>query len=265
LSSSAKAPPVYIHYRDLSLADQASVRLVVPLETHRTYYCALRWQGGHLGLRLGGECLDRQAVFCVWDATEGPALSEVHACGIGADHTVGRPGAVVHHAPFSWEPGAVYEFVLRTDPCAERTFLSASVAEILPSGEAGPSLSLGSISLPGRHALGELGSHLQDVTPTSDWPSGRIPLRRMRVGHVTAWCDDRGYVCRKAAWSSVGGAASDGPVSADARSDWFWLESGTGIRPAHRPDEVLKTERPQPLKTGRSNGLPAMDAPPAAL
>jgi hypothetical protein len=262
LSSSAKAPPVYVRYVGLDPAVQVSARITIPSETSRTYYCALNWHGGHAGLRLGEYACDRQAVFCVWDATDGAALSEEHECEVGADRTMGVPGAVLHHAPFSWEEGGVYEFVLQTDWRDGRTFIRASVTEILAGGAAAPTLSLGTVSLPGRHPMSELGSQLLDVTPNAESPGGRIPLRRMKVGHVTAWSEDQGHVCRNATWSSLNGMASDGPVSAFGYEDWFWLESGTGISPAHRPGETLTTERPRPLRGGAHREAATIDTAP---
>jgi hypothetical protein len=262
VSSSAKAPPVYLHCVGLAPAVQVSARISIPAETPRTYYCALRWQGGHVGLRLGAEACDRQAIFCVWDVPDGQALSEEHALAVGSDRMTDVPSAVIHHAAFSWEHDGVYEFILESEHCAGRTFISASITEMLTSGESCPSLLLGTVSLPGRHLFSELGSHLQDVTPSAEMPAGRIPVRRMSVGHIASWSDDQGHVCRQAAWSSVGGAASDGPVNAFSRADWFWLESGTGVHPTHRPDETITAERPRAVRAETVGHVAAAETPP---
>jgi hypothetical protein len=262
LSSSAKAPPVYLHCTGLAPAVQVSARISIPTETPRTYYCALRWQGGHVGLRLGAGAYDKQAIFCVWDVPDGQALSEEHALAVSCDRMADVPGAVIHHAAFSWEQNGVYEVIAECEQCAGRTFVTTSISEILTSGEGGPTLSLGTISLPGRHLFSELGSHLQDVTPAAEVPAGRIPVRRMSVGHIASWSDDQGHVCREAAWSSAGGAASDGPVNAFSRADWFWLESGTGVHPTHRPDETITADRPRAARPETVGRLAAADAPP---
>lgn len=161
----APAPSVLFNYTSGTIA---MTDLRVEISATGTYWCALEWDAGYMGLQRGGSGYVKHVQFSVWDPPSGgpTTVTYLNPNGRAAQFTGEGSGAVTYY-PFDWQEGALYSFAIEVvqNGSGGADYLGYFIIH----GPVPAVIHLATIRRPGaRASLGYVGGFLEDFgeTPT---------------------------------------------------------------------------------------------------
>jgi uncharacterized protein YjdB len=105
---------------------------VTPLsEPARTYYAAIQWNGGYMGIQRGGSLFDRQLQFSAWNNAAGDAAvidsasSHLRCSVFGGEGT-----GVACSLSYPWQIGRSYRFETQFTPSTQGTLIDGWVTSL---------------------------------------------------------------------------------------------------------------------------------------
>lgn len=91
--------------------------LLVEEPASGTYWCALQWNTGYMGLQRGGSGFAKHVHFSVWDPPSGGISTVVYQNPLVQGGRFGGEGTgVVTYYPFDWKEGTTYSFAVEVVP-----------------------------------------------------------------------------------------------------------------------------------------------------
>ena len=110
----APAPSILFNGSD---GTTAMTHLQVEDSATGTYWCALTWNTGYMGLQRGGSGFAKHVHFSIWDPPSGGTTEVIYKDANAQGGRFGGEGTgVVIYYPFDWQEGTLYSFAIEVSP-----------------------------------------------------------------------------------------------------------------------------------------------------
>ncbi len=210
-STTPNRPPAGAAYIWVNTADYRnsgySIDMTPLAEPKGTFYAAIQWDGGYVGLQRGGSLYDRQLQFSVWDA---PGYGDAELIDNASDvrcRTFGGEGTgVACELSYPWEVGETFRFEVTEEEMNGGSAITLYVTDLAEESRR----FVGTIRFARRAKMSSFGMFVEDFVQRAPHCLAR-EVRGAAIRRPRAWIDG--------AWVALD-ELTDGLLSLSAHDPW---------------------------------------------